>query len=176
MEHGKAALGSAVKAHGVRVRIDGGDDALAVPQALDGPDAVPIGGRKLEAELLRGGKHLLRQLIGELLGLAAEYHGGLLDRGAVFLGRVPGHAPAGAGAHVVVEAGPLFSDVAREFPRAGRQQQRLGHGVYDVLGDGTSPEGAEIARPVLCIAVREREGRVLAARVEPDVGIALVIL
>ena len=176
VEHREAALGPAVKAHGVRVRVNGGDDALAVAQALDGPDAVPVGRGELELQLLRGGEHLLRQFLGELLCLAAEDHGGLLHGGVVFLRRVPGHAPSGAGTHVIVEAGPLLADVARELPRAGGQQQGFADRVYDVPRLRPSAEGAEIARPVLGVAVRERERGVLAAGVEADVGIALVIL
>ena len=77
---------------------------------------------------------------------------------------------------MIVEAGPLLADVARELPRAGGQQQGFADRVYDVPRLRPSAEGAEIARPVLGVAVRERERGVLAARVEADVGIALVVL
>src|SRR5699024_2342340 len=123
--------------------------ALPVAQALDGAYAVAQRGRGLESQLLRRLLHLPREAGGELLRLAGQYQLRLGDGVAVGLAAERAQAPAGAGAHVVVQAGALPANVPREAPRAGGQLQRLAHRVDDVLGLRPPAEGPEIARRVL---------------------------
>ena len=177
MQHGEAGLGAAEEADGVRVRVHGADYPLAVAQALHGADAVAQRGGDLEPELLSRGLHLGGETLRELFCASGEHQLGLCYRGAVLFRRRPaGAAPAGAGAHMVIEAGPRLVYVAREAARTGGQLEGLAHGVYYVLCQAPPSKGAEILGAVLNHAVRQREARVLALHVQADEGIALVVL
>ena len=176
MEHREAALGPALEADGVRVGIGRGDDALVVLQLLDGAESVAQLGGIFKAQLLGGGLHALLQILRELVRLALENQHRLVDAAAVFLcGRVL-ETVAGAGAHVVIEAGSGLANVAREAARARRQAERLGDRVDDLVRDAAAAVGAEITRAVLRRLVGEGEGRIFRAQIEPDKGIALVVL
>ena len=176
MQHRKTGLGSAAEAYRVSVGKGRGNDTLLVRQPLYRAQPVAQLGGALESQLFRRLLHLASQLIRELLALAVEYHRRLRYAAAVILRTAVLQAPARAAAHVVVEAGALLADIPREFPRAVRQQQRLGDRAYNVVGLAAPAEGAEVFCPVLPRAVRQRHFRVLLMQIEPDKRVALVIL
>ena len=160
VQHRKAGLRPPAEADGVRIRKGGGDHALLMLKRLDRPQAIPQRGSPLKAKLLRRLLHLSAKLLDQLPALAVEDQHGLHHAGAVVLRGAVAQAPARAASHVVVEAGALFADVAREPARAVRQQQRFGEGVDDVARLAAPAEGAEIARPVLSGAACDAHSRV----------------
>ena len=116
MQHGKAALGPALKADGVRVGVGRGDDALVVLQALDGTQPVAQRRRVFKPQRIGRGLHLLGQFGRE----AVEDHLGLADGLEVLRARDVLQAVARAGAHVVIQARAGAADVARKAARARR--------------------------------------------------------
>ena len=176
MEDRKAGLRAPAEAHGVGVGKGGGDHPLPVFETLHRAEPVAKLGGFFKAELRSRLLHLLAKLLHQLPALAVEDEGHLHHAAAVVLGAAVSETPARAGAHVVVEAGPLLPDVAREFAGAVRQQQGLRDRGDDVAGLAPAAEGAEVARPVLPRAALDRERGVLLPHVKADEGIALVVL
>ena len=84
-------------------------------------------------------------------------------------------AEAVAAAHVVIEAGALLPDIAREPARAGRQAEGGADRVDGGAGLAARAEGPEVARAVVRRFVGKREARVGAVG-ETDKGVALIVL
>ena len=72
-------------------------------------------------------------------------------------------APAVAALHLIVQAGPLPADVAREFFGAARQAERRTQGVDDLLRAPAAAVGAEIARAVVRDARGQRDDGIVLA-------------
>ena len=144
--------------------------------AVDRAQTVAQLRRVLKPQLLRRLFHLGTEVGDKLVALAVEYEHGLGHAAAVVLRAAALYAPAGAGPHLVVEARPFLADIPREAPRAVRQQERLADGIYYLVRLSPAAEGAEVSRAVLARAADDGHHRVLAARVDTDEGIALVIL
>ena len=178
VQHGAAGTGRAgVYAPDIGVGADAGDDLLILGQHRQGADAVTQGGGLLEVQSFGGGGHLCGELRCHLpqppleqphrLGDAAPVLGGI---GAVRT------AEAVAPADVVVEAGSLLADVPREPAGAGRQAQGGAHRVDGLPRLAAAAEGAEVAGAVLRGPCHQREAGVVGLFVQPDEGVALVVL
>ena len=176
VQHGKAALGPALKADGVRVGVGRGDDALVVLQALDGAQPVAQRRRVFKPQRIGRSLHLLGQFGRELRRAAVEDHLGLADGLEVLRARDVLQAVARAGAHVVIQARAGAADVARKAARARRQAQRLAYSVDDLGRHAPAAVGAEVLRAVLLRMIDERERRVRLRHVQTHEGIALVVL
>ena len=176
VQHGKTALGPALKTDSIGVGIGRGDDALVVLQALDG--AQPVAQRRCVFKPQRVGRslHLLGQFGRELRRAAVKDHLRLADGLEILCARNVLQAVACAGAHVVIQARAGAADVARKLARARRQAQRLAHGVDDLGRHAPSAVGSEVLRAVLLRAVDERERRVRLRHVQTHEGVALVVL
>ena len=178
VEHHKAAPGGLplVEAHHVGVRQGARHHLLPLAQQLDGLEAVPQLGGLLEAQLLRRLLHLGQQLLPHLLELPLQQAHRLVDglpvAGLIHL--LP--AVAVTLAHVVIQAGPLLSDVSGELPAARGQLQGDAQGVDDILGAPPAAVGAEVPRPVLRRPVGQGEAGVGLLHRQADVGVALVVL
>ena len=178
VEHHKAASGGLplVEAHHVGVRQGARHHLLPLAQQLDGLEAVPQLGGLLEAQLLRRLLHLGQQLLPHLLELPLQQAHRLVDglpvAGLIHL--LP--AVAVTLAHVVIQAGPLLSDVSGELPAARGQLQGDAQGVDDILGAPPAAVGAEVPRPVLRRPVGQGEAGVGLLHRQADVGVALVVL
>ena len=176
VQHGEAAFRAAAEADGVGVRKRRRDDTLFMLQVFDGTDAVAQRSGRLEAQLLRRALHLFAQRGDELAALALEDQGGLRHAGAVVRPIASLEAPAGAAAHLVLQAWPFLSDVARELPRTVRQQQGVLDHADDLARLKAAAEGAVVIGAVLRRAARDRHDRIVAFRVDADEGVALVVL
>ena len=178
VEHHEAAPGGLplVEAHHVGVRQGARHHLLPLAQQLDGLEAVPQLGGLLEAQLLRRLLHLGQQLLPHLLELPLQQAHRLVDglpvAGLIHL--LP--AVAVTLAHVVIQAGPLLSDVSGELPAARGQLQGDAQGVDDILGAPPAAVGAEVPRPVLRRPVGQGEAGVGLLHRQADVGVALVVL
>ena len=155
VQHGKAALGPALKADGVRVGIGRGDNALVVLQALDGAQPVAQRRRVFKPQRVGRGLHLLGQFGRELRRAAVKDHLRLADGLEILCARNVLQAVACAGAHVVIQARAGAADVARKAARARRQTQRLAHGVDDLRRHAPPAVGAEVFRAVLLCMVHQ---------------------
>ena len=176
MQHGEAGLGAPAEADGVGIGEGRGDHPLLDGHALDGPHPVPKLRGFLKAQLLRRLLHLALQIFDQFPALSLQDQHRLAHPGPVVLRAAVLQTPAGAGAHVVVQAGPLLADVPGEFAAAVRQQQSLADGVQDLPGLIAAAEGAVVFGPVLGSAAREAHHRILLSGVHPHEGIALVVL
>ena len=176
VDNGAAGLGGArVEAPDVGVGADAGDDLLALAEHLDGGDAVAQDSGLLEVQLLRLVLHLGLQLACERLIVTREERARLLDALLIFLRVRLAAAEAVAAAHVMVEAGALLPDIAREPARAGRQAEGGADRVDGGAGLAARAEGPEVARAVVRRFVGKREARIGPAG-ETDKGVALIVL
>ena len=81
-----------------------------------------------------------------------------------------------AAAEVLVEARAVLADVAREYPRTGLEVERFADRVDGAARGHAARVGAEVPRPVLRRLGNHGKRRVGRVRVQPDIGIALVVL
>ena len=176
VQHGEAASGPALEAHRVRVGIRSGNHALVVLQPLHGAQPVAQLGGVFKAQRLCRFFHAPRQIGSQLRRFALQNQLRLLNRTAIFRCGSILQAIARAGAQMVVQARPLAADVLREPPRAGWQLQRFFDGVNDLPRHRPPAERAEVPCAVLLHAVDERERGIFALHIQPDKGIALVVL
>ena len=77
---------------------------------------------------------------------------------------------------MIIQAGTAFADVTREFLAAAWHAEGRADGVDHLLRSASAAVGAEILCAVVLDAVRKRDPRICLAQVEPQIGIALVIL
>ena len=77
---------------------------------------------------------------------------------------------------MVVQAGPLLTDVPGKFPAAGGQAQGLAQRVDDPLTGPPAAIGAEVPGPVLRHLGGQREPGVVLVDAQPDIGVALGVL
>ena len=177
VQHRKAGLRlRLVPADDVGVRHRACRDELLLPEQLNGAQTVAVFRRALKAQLLGCSLHLLLQLLTQALVLALEQKDGLLQPRVIVRLLHAGPAPAVAALHLIVQAGPLPADVAREFFGATRQAERRAQGVDDLLRAPAASVGAEIARAVIRDARGQRDDGIVLAQVDAQVGIALVVL
>ena len=116
MQNDKAAFRSARKADGIGIGKGRRYDLLLIRYALYGTYPVAQLAGCFKPQLLGCLEHFRRELVNELGSLAAEDEAHLLYGEAVLLCRELSPAPATAVTHVVVEAGSVLSDIAREAP------------------------------------------------------------
>ena len=176
VQHGKAALCAAYKADGVRIGAGGGDDALAVFQRGHSAHAVTQAGGFLKPEILGCGVHLGLDAPDKLRAAAFENIHSLADRAPVLFSARLAAAPAAACAHLVLKAGAILADVAREHAAAIRQSERFAERIDDAHRLPASAVGAEVFCPVRVRAVGKRKARIRLPPVETQERISLVIL
>ena len=177
MEHRKAALGIPQKqaAH-VHIRAQGGHHLLALAQQLDGLDPVPVLGGGLKPQGLGGLLHLFGELLLHRPKIALQQLHRLANALPVLL---LGHlraAPAVAVAQVMVQTGPLLADIPGELFLAGGQVQSQGDGVQNLVGVAPGAVGPKVFCPVLRRPAHQGEPGIPGIQVEPDIGIAFVVL
>ena len=165
-----------VPADDVGVRHRACRDELLLPEQLNGAQTVAVFRRALKAQLLGRSLHLLLQLLTQALVLALEQKDGLLQPRVIVRLLHAGPAPAVAALHLIVQAGPLLADVAREFFGAARQAERRTQGIDDLLCAPAASVGAEIARAVVRDARGQRDDGIGLTQVDAQVGVALIVL
>ncbi len=176
VQHGAAAFErAAVNAPDIGVGADAGNDLLALAQHFDGADAVAQRRRLLKVQRRSLPLHLLAQRAGEPAVVAVQQLLGLPNAAQILLLVRRAAAEGVAAPHVVVEAGALLADVAREGAAAGRQAEGSADGVDRRARLAPSAEGAEVERIVVRGPADHRKARI-ALRAEAHKGIALVIL
>ena len=77
---------------------------------------------------------------------------------------------------MMVETRTVFADIPREHPRTGFEQQCFADRIDRAARRHTARIGAEIARAVMPRAGHNGKRRIGRIRVQPDIGIALVVL
>ena len=151
-------------------------DELLLPEQLNGAQTVAVFRRALKAQLLGCSLHLLLQLLTQALVLALEQKDGLLQPRVIVRLLHAGPAPPVAAVHLIIQAGPLPADVAREFFGAARQAERRTQGVDDLLRAPSAAVGAEIACAVIRDARGQRDDGIGLTQVDAQVGVALIVL
>ena len=147
------------------MRVDSDPETLA---ALEG--------RMELVQRLRRLRHCPPQLLDVLSALSLQDLHRLAHPGPVVLGIAVLETPAGAGAHVVVQAGPVLADVPGEFAVAVRQQQGRADGVDDLPGLAPAAEGAVVFGAVLGGPAGDAHHGVGLPLIHAHEGIALVVL
>ena len=153
MQHGKAAFRAAHETDGVRIGAGGGDDALAVFQRGYGAHPVAQAPGLFKPEVFGRGIHLGLDAPDELRAAPFKDIHGLADRAAVLFPARLAAAPAAARTHLVLQAGPVLADVAREHAAAGRQAQRFAKRIDDAHRLSPAAVGAKVFCPVRVRAV-----------------------
>ena len=177
MQHCKAGLGLGLTvAHHVRICQRTGGDQLLLPQGLYGIQAVPQGGGYLEFQIVCGGEHIGLDLLRYGLVVALEQLSGLLHALPVGDGADAFLAPALALVHVVVQAWPVLAHVPWEDLAAPGQLQRQPDGLQQTVGHAPAAVGAKILRPIIGDLTDNGDGGVNILHIQPQIGIALVIL
>ena len=82
----------------------------------------------------------------------------------------------GALIHVVVQTGPVFSHIPWKLFAATGQLQSQPNGLHDAVGYGSAAVGTEIFRPVIGNPADQLNFRVNILHIQPQIGVALVIL
>ena len=177
MQDHKAAFGCRLgKADDVGVRHGTGGHQLLLPQGLHRLQPVPQLCGLLKFQLLRGLQHLCPQLLGQLLVVPGEQQPGLLH-GSPVVRRAPAQlAPALALVHVVIQAGPVLPQVPGKLLAAVRQLQGPENGVQHMLSHAPAAIWPKISRTIVSQLVDHGDSGVLLRHVQPQVGVALVIL
>ena len=129
MEHHDAAPGLPLH-EGDRVQIGKGTrhNLLFFPERSDCLDAVAQQRGTLEFQLLGCLHHAFFQLMQQLFGVALQKRNAFPHERGVLLRRNPARARGKTPPEMLIEAGAFFSNIAREYPAAGLELQRLRNG------------------------------------------------
>ena len=177
MQHREAGLRLRFPvAHHVGVRQGPGGDQLLLSQVFHRRQPVPQAGGQLKFQVFRGGEHLLADLLSDCLVISLQELLGLEHGFPVLSATLSRLAPAGALVHVIVQTGPLLADVPGELLVAAGKLQRQADGLHHVVGDGPAAVGTVIIRPVVRRLADHGDHRVDFLHIQPQIGIALVVL
>ena len=140
-------------------------------------DAVTEGRRLFKLPVLRRLCHLLLHGGAHLPQLTGEEPCRLLHAAAILrpIGAI-GAAKAITLTDMVVEAGPLFANIAGKTAGAGRQLQRRRHSMERLPRLMSPTEGAEILRPIPSGLADHGKAWIFFLLIQTDKGIALIIL
>ena len=177
MKHSKAGLGlRLIPADHIGVGHGTCGDKLALTQGFNGPQAIPVLGGVFKIQPLRGLLHLAAQRLTQRLLFALQKLLCLLHTPPVLHLWHLRPAEAVALLHMVIQAGPLFSDVTGKFFITAWQAKDRLDGLNDLLGTAAAAIGPEIGGAVILDAVGKGDLRIGLPQVQPQIGIALVIL
>ena len=129
MEHHDTPAGLSLHKRN-RVQIGKGTrhNLLFFPERSDCLDAVTQQRGALKLQLLGCLHHAFFQLMQQLFGVALQKRNAFPHERGVLLRRNPARARGKTPPEMLIEAGAFFSDVAREYPAAGLELQRLRNG------------------------------------------------
>ena len=145
-------------------------------QPLHGAQAVAQQGCALKLQFLGSLVHLFGQFLFQLFRIALEQGDRLIDQRVVFCRADLARTRCTAPPEVLVQAGPILADVAREHARAGFEVQRLADRVDRAARGHAARVRPKVARSIVPRLGDNGERRVGRIRVQPDIGIALVVL
>ena len=153
-----------------------GCDELLFTERFHGPQPVAQRGCQLKLQLVRRSLHLRAQLPRHLLVVPLQDEDGLLHPGVIVLLAARELAPAVTVVHVVVQAGALLAEIARELLGAAGQLERQPQRIDDVLRYEAAAEGSKIAGLIAGDAADHLHGGIVLRQIDAQVRIALVIL
>ena len=177
VQNGEARLGlGLIVANHVGVGHRPGRDELALAERLYGLHPVAQLGSLFKLQILRRLLHLFPQFLLHLRVAALQHQNCLLHTRAVFPGASGALAPCVAVIHVVVEARPFLSEVARKTLAAAGQLQRQTQRINDHLRHVPPAVGPKIACSVVHDPAHQLHHRVFFPHIHAKIRIALVIL
>ena len=153
-----------------------GRDELLFAKGFHGPQPVAQRRRQLKLQLVRRGLHLHAQLARHLLVVPLQDEDGLLHPGVVVLLAARELAPAVAVVHVVIQAGALLAEVARELLGAAGQLERQPQRIDHMLRHEAAAEGTKVAGLVAGNAADHLHGGIVLRQIDAQIRVALVIL
>ena len=162
--------------HHVKIRKRARHHMLPRAQPLHGAQAVAQQGRAFKLQFFGGLVHLFGQFLFQLFRIALEQGDRLIDQRMVLCRADLARARCAAPPEVLVQAGSVLANVAREHARAGFEVQRLADRVDRAARGHAARVRAKVARPVVPRLGDNGKRRVGRIRVQPDIGIALVVL
>ena len=145
-------------------------------KGLHSVQPVPEAGSQFKFQILRRFQHFAANILRNGLIVAQQELTGLLYGLPVLGGAFPLLAPAGALVHVVVQAGPVLSNIPGKLPGAVRKLQGQADRFHNGMGNAPAAIGPIVARAVIRYFAYQSDPGIFLFHIQSEVRIPLVIL
>ena len=163
-------------ANDIGVRQCSGCYQLLLAQILYRLQSIPETGGKLKLQIFRGTKHLTPNFICHRFVIPPQQFPGLRHGLTVFGAGLSLLAPSGALIHVIIQAGPPLPYIPGKLQMTAGELQSQAKGFHHVMGDTSAAKRAEILRAIVTEPAHQGDSGIDLPHIQPQIGIALVIL